>query len=255
MSWIAVAVVGGSILGGAIQGNAAESAASTQAGAAEQAAQIGQQEFQTITQQESPFMQGGYGALGALEYGLGIGPQTAPATTSTLGITGPSGGSSIPIGSYSGSLYGGYPNGWATVGQGMPNGPQYSTPVGAAGTGLGYGSLLAPFNASMMQQYSPAYQFQKQQGLQGVLNSDATSVGALSGAASKDLIDFNQGLANTAFANAFGQYQTQQGNIYQRLAGLTQLGQAAAANTGQQGTALTGQIGQSITNEIGRAHV
>jgi hypothetical protein len=95
---------------------------------------------------------------------------------------------------------------------------------------------------------SPAYQFQMQQGQQGVLNQDASGQGALSGSALKDLIGYNQGYANTAFNNAFNQYQTQQGNIYNRLAGVATLGQNAAANTGAQGTALAGNIAQSVSN-------
>jgi len=103
-----------------------------------------------------------------------------------------------------------------------------------------------------MQQYSPAYKFQLQQGQQGVLNQDAAAYGGESGAALKDLTSFNQNYANTAFNSAFNQYQTQQGNTYSRLAGISQLGQAAATNTGQQGTALAGQAAQSATN-IGTA--
>ena len=80
------------------------------------------------------------------------------------------------------------------------------------------------------------------------MNADSSSQGALFGAALKDLIGYNQNYANTAFGNAFNQYQTQQGNIYSRLAGLTQLGQASAANTGQQGTALAGAAGQAAQN-------
>jgi hypothetical protein len=99
-----------------------------------------------------------------------------------------------------------------------------------------------------MRQYSPAYQFQMQQGRQGVLNQDATGQGAQSGAALKDLIGYNQGYANTAFNNAFNQYQTQQGNVYNRLMGVAQLGQNAAANTGQQGTALAGQAAGAAQN-------
>jgi hypothetical protein len=195
---VAAAIGGAAIAGGLISSQGAQSAANTQAGAAENAQQISLNEFNTITGQEKPFMQAGYGAQSALNYGLGIGPKTG----------------------------------------------------GAAG--MGYGSLLQPFTEQQFKQYSPAYQFQQQQGMQGVLNQDASSQGAESGAASKDLINYNQGLANTAFNNAFNQYQTQQGNIYQRLAGVAQLGQNAAANTGQQGTALAGQAAQSATN-IGSA--
>jgi len=200
MTWVGVAVGGASLIGGLFSANASKQAASEQANAANQAAQLGYKEFQTITGQEKPYMQAGYENLSALDYLLGVGSKGAAHSP-------------------------------------------------AAG---GYGSLLQPFTAQYMKQYSPAYQFQLQQGQQGVLNQNAPSQGALSGAALKDLLSYNQNYANTAFNNAFNQYQTQQGNTYNRLAGIAQLGQTAAANTGQQGTALTGQIGQSLTN-IGTA--
>lgn len=199
LGWAAGITAVAGLAGSAIQAGAAGSAASEQAGAAENAQQIAENEFNTITQQESPFMQGGYGAESQLNYLLGNG---APgSTTSNAG---------------------------------------------------GYGSLLQPFTAQYMQQYSPAYQFQLQQGQQGVLNQDAASQGALSGSALKDLIGYNQNYANTAYNNAFNQYQTQQGNAYSRLSGIAQLGQNAASNTGQQGTALAGSAAQSATN-IGTA--
>lgn len=203
MPWGFAAAAIGTIAGGAISAGGAESAAQTQAGAAEQAQQISENEFNTITGQEQPWMTSGLGAQSQLNYLLGTG----------------------------------------TPGQGQT--------AASSGSG-GYGSLLTPFTAQNMQQYSPAYQFQLQQGQQGVLNQDASAQGSLSGASLKDLIGYNQNYANTAYNNAFNQYQTQQGNIYSRLAGVSQLGQAAAANTGQQGTALAGQAAQSATN-IGTA--
>lgn len=211
--WAAAAIVGGAALAGsAISASAAGSAASEQAGAAENAQQISENEFNTITQQESPYMEAGYGAQSQLNYLLGIG---APGTQSS------------------------------TAGAGTPG-------TASSSTGGGYGSLLQPFTAQYMQQYSPAYQFQLQQGQQGVLNGDAAGQGALSGAALKDLTSYNQNYANTAYNNAFNQYQTQLGNTYSRLSGVAQLGQNAAANTGQQGTTLAGQAAQSATN-IGTA--
>ena len=136
------------------------------------------------------------------------------------------------------------------LGEGNANNAQYS---GVNQTLGGFGSLNAPFTADTMKQYSPAYQFQMQQGQQGVLNQDAGSVGAESGAALKDLTSFNQNYANTAFSNAFNQYTTQQNNTYNRLYSLAGLGQNAASNTGAQGTALAGQSAQSAQN-IGNAY-
>lgn len=115
-------------------------------------------------------------------------------------------------------------------------------------TGSGYGSLLQPFTLDTFKKMSPAYKFQLQQGQQGVLNGEASGQGALSGAALKDLTSYNQQFANTAWDNAFNQYQTQQGNIYTRLANIANLGQNAASGTGQNGANLAGSTAQSITN-------
>ena len=191
MSWVAVAVGGAAVIGGAISASGAKSAANTQAQSAANAQQISENEFNTITGQEQPFMNSGYAAQSQLNQDMGIG--------------------------------------------------------GDNGSG-GYGSLTAPFTAQNFKQLSPAYQFQQQQGMQGVLNGDSSGQGALSGATSKDLIGYNQNLANTSFNNAFNQYQTQNQNVYNRLSGIAQLGQNAASNTGQQGTALAGQAAQSATN-------
>jgi hypothetical protein len=191
----AAGIAAAGVVGAGIGAYGAESAASTQAGAAENAQQISENEFNTITGQEEPFMQAGQAALPSLESGLGIG--------------------------------------------GNPNAP-------------GYGSLTAPFTAQNFQQLSPAYNFQLQQGQQGVLNQDASGAGSLSGSALKDLTNYNQAQANTSFNNAFNQYQTQQGNIFSRLSGIAWLGSSAAANLGAQGTTLAGQQAQSAQN-IGTA--
>lgn len=220
MTWVAVGVGGVALVGGIVESNASKNAANTQAGAAENAQGISQKEFQTITQQEQPFMQGGYGAENELNYLLG-----------NRGAFGQMGDNK---------------NGTPTFGQ-----AEFNQDQNALGNNA-FGSLLKPFNAQDWKQLSPAYNFQRQQGMQGTLNSDASGMGAMSGAAQKDLMGFNQGLANTSFNNAFNMYQTQQGNIYDRLSGIAQLGQNAASNTGQQGTALAGQAAQSATN-IGTA--
>ena len=180
--WAAVAIGGASLISGVIGANAAGSAASQQAAAAQNAQNIGLQEFNTITGQQQPFMNAGYGALGQLNYLLGQG----------------------------------------TPGTGGASGTAASSSAG------GYGSLLSPFTAQTMAEYSPAYNFQMQQGRQGVLNGDAAGTGVLSGAAQKDLMGYNQNFANTAFNNAFNQYQAQQGNIYSRLSGVANLGQNVA---------------------------
>jgi len=221
VSWVGVAVGGASLISGLLGSDASQEAAAQQAAAANRALDISSNEFNTITGQESPYVQSGYGAQGQLNYLLGIGTPGTAGRPGTGGLTGANG---------------------------TPGAFMGTAPTAASSTAGGYGSLLKPFDTTDWQQLSPAYNFQKQQGIQGVLNGAAAGQGALSGSAYKDLIDYNQNAANTSFNNAFNQYQTQQGNIYQRLAGVSQLGQAAAADTGQQGTALAGQAAQSATN-------
>jgi hypothetical protein len=112
-----------------------------------------------------------------------------------------------------------------------------------------YGSLTKPFDVEEFYKYQdPGYWFRLQQGTQGLQNSAAAQSGALSGAALKDLLTFNQDSASQEYGNAFNRYQTQQGNIFSRLSDIAHLGQNAAAGVGAQGTQLAGQAGQAISN-------
>jgi hypothetical protein len=109
-------------------------------------------------------------------------------------------------------------------------------------------TLNAPIDNTNWQRYmSPAYQFQLEQGRQALQNSQAASDGALSGAALKSLIRYNQDYANNGFQSAFNNYQTQNQNIYNRLAGLAQLGQNAASNTGMTGAGMASGIANTVT--------
>jgi hypothetical protein len=122
------------------------------------------------------------------------------------------------------------------------------SPTATTSSAGGYGSLNAPFTEDTFQHYSPAYQFQLQQGQQGVLNSDSSSQGALSGAALKDLTSYNQNYAGTAFNNAFNQYQTQNQNVYNRLSGIANLGESASTSGATGSTAFSSGIAQSTQN-------
>ena len=112
-----------------------------------------------------------------------------------------------------------------------------------------YGSFSKPFTVEDFYNYAdPGYAFQLQQGTQALQNSAAANSGALSGAALKDLLKYNQDYAGTAYNDAFNRYQTQQGNIFSRLSSLATLGQNAAAGAGATGANLVGQAGQAISN-------
>lgn len=252
MSAVAAAVVaGGAIIGSVISSSAAGHAADQQAQSAQNAQNLQQSMFNQTTQNESPFLQAGIGATSNLNYLLGIGSPDQGGTSSGQGpvAQGGQGRSGFDPSSGWGIGAGGAMSrnlmaapGMATATQGMAPG------VTAAQAGGGFGSLNAPFSADMMKQYSPAYQFQMQQGQQGVLNQSAGASGALSGAALKDLTSFNQNYANTAFNNAFGQYQTQQNNTFSRLSDIAHLGQGAASNQATGASSFAGSIGNSAQN-------
>jgi hypothetical protein len=220
-------------------------AASTQADAANNSTAAQQQMYQQTAANEAPYRSAGSAATSELQYLLGIGPD--PSAQSYAPVTGGSGGG------YSNTMYSdGVPaRFFAGGGAAGDRGGGRMTNGGNAATGThsgGYGSLLKQFDINTFHQMSPAYRFGLQQGQQGVLNGEEANMGALSGAAQKDLMAFNQGYADNAFNNAFNQYQTQQGNIYQRLGGLAQLGQAAASNQATGASSFANGIGQSMTN-------
>ena len=165
MPWgIAIGAAVG-LAGSAMQAGAASDAANAQASASENAQAISQQEFNTITAQNAPYMQSGYGALSALDYGLGITPQTAtggnPNAAPINGYDPSSGYQISPYGGVSQFIPGGGMGGLGGSRIPISNQPAQGSPKTG---GLGFGSLTKPFDASDWQKLSPASTFPLQQG-------------------------------------------------------------------------------------------
>jgi hypothetical protein len=111
------------------------------------------------------------------------------------------------------------------------------------------GSLVSNFTpAAYLANQDPGYAFQLNQGTSALQNSQAANSGALSGAALKGLMAYNQDYASTGYQNAFNRWQSQQSNIYSRLMGLAGLGENAAAQAGNTATSFGQQIGSNITS-------
>jgi hypothetical protein len=91
----------------------------------------------------------------------------------------------------------------------------------------------------------PGYGFQLQQGGQAVRNADTASGGALGGAAVKDLMSFNSGLAAQGYQNAYNRWMGTNNSIFSRLSNIAGLGQASANNTAAAGTTLAGNAGSA----------
>lgn len=90
---------------------------------------------------------------------------------------------------------------------------------------------------------TPGYQFALTQGLKATQNSAAARGLGTSGAALKGAATFATGLADNTYQNQFGNAVTNQTNAYNRLKGLVDTGENAAAGTGVAATTAAGQIG------------
>ncbi len=100
---------------------------------------------------------------------------------------------------------------------------------------------VAPFTPSMLTQ-DPSYQWRLGQG-ENALLANASKLGGLdSGATRASLLGYGQGLASTEYQNAFNRYNSNQTNVYNRLANL--------AGSGQNAAVQQGGFGQSTANNI-----
>ena len=106
-------------------------------------------------------------------------------------------------------------------------------------------ALTTPFTAQALNSYlAPNYNFQLAQGEGQIQNAGAP--GGMTGNTLAGLQSFAQNYAGNAYQNAFNNYQTQQGNIYQRLGSLAQLGQASATGAASGAPTFAGGISQTI---------
>jgi hypothetical protein len=111
----------------------------------------------------------------------------------------------------------------------------------------GYGSLTKGFTpADYLANQDPGYQFQLQTGENAIQSRAAATGSAIGGAALKDLNNFAQGTAATGYQSAFDRYQTQNSNVYARLAGLAGIGQASANNSAAAGTSFGQSAGSNM---------
>lgn len=88
---------------------------------------------------------------------------------------------------------------------------------------------------TMQMQMDPGYQFRLLQGQDAVQNSMAARGGALSGNALKALTEYGQNFASNEY-----------GNVYNRLAGLANTGQATAQNIGAFGQNTANTVGNNL---------
>lgn len=122
----------------------------------------------------------------------------------------------------------------------------------AAGKSEDYGDLAKPFSLEDFHT-DPGYGFLQSEGEQaikraGVLNSGRTL---------KALMRFNTGLADQSYNTAYGRYNTDQGNLFNRLFAISNQGQNTSVGAGNQviaGANATGNIVTGTANTLGNLY-
>lgn len=93
---------------------------------------------------------------------------------------------------------------------------------------------------------TPGYQFNLTQGLKATQNSAAARGLGVSGAALKGASTFATGLADSTYQNQFNNANTNQTNAYNRLKGLIDTGESAAAGQGVVGASTGANIASTV---------
>lgn len=107
-------------------------------------------------------------------------------------------------------------------------------------------SLTAPVSMTEADlQKTPGYQFNLNQGLKSVQNSNAARGLGISGAALKGAASYATGLADSTYQNQFNNAITNKNLTYNMLAGQQTLGENAAAGVGNAGISTGNAIGQN----------
>lgn len=285
MSFGIVATVGGTLIGGMMAADASEDAARTQAAAGDRATEAQERQYERQLALQEPWRQAGMSGLNALLQYTGLVTPEQVRAGLTPGGT-PAGNPAAPMqqpqATYPGAgpqiLGGGgvtdvqtyrdehgrpwyvTPGGTHVMGAppqqqagapGLPVRaelpPAAQTPaVPAAMIGSAqFGSLLRPFSAADFQA-DPGMAFRQEQGEQGLRRAALASGGTGSGKYLKDAMRFNSGLASQEYGAAENRYRAAQGDVFNRLAAIAGIGQAAT----NASTAAAGQFGSQIAGNI-----
>jgi hypothetical protein len=124
--------------------------------------------------------------------------------------------------------------------------------VGGDSTSGDYGSLLKKFSSSDLANdpvYNSGLQFGLDQGT-GAINQRALQSGGYdSGATLKALTQYANDYGSTKANDAYNRYNTDQSNVYNRLAGISGAGQTATNQVQSAGTNMANQVSNSLTDQ------
>ena len=230
----------GSIASGIIGSNAAGQAAGQQTSALNNATGLQQKMFSTINGNNGPFLNSGIAANDLLSVYLGTAGNTPISSAQVY---------TPQFQSMAAPIYASYgvsgPGQSAAADQAADTAYQQAQQVSNA-SNPNYGSLLQPFtSADLTANLAPNYAFSLHQGQTATTNAANLAGGAVSGNALKALDDYTQNYAQGAYQQAYQNYNTNQGNIYNRLSGAITTGQNSANQVGTAGTQLANGMAQT----------
>lgn len=217
MSWIAAAVAGAAVIGSVAsssaadkQQEAADKAAELQLQMAREANELQQGFYDQAQANQSPWLQSGGMANAALSGALGLGTEFKDQ--------------------------GGFDE----------NGVRR---YGASGSEMNatsdkFAGMLSGNFGDKDFTTDPSYQWRLEQGQKALEQSASARGGLLTGQAAADITNYGQNAASQEYQNAFGRYQTEQTNLYNRLIGVSTQGQNTAVQQGAQGL----QAGANMAN-------
>lgn len=108
-------------------------------------------------------------------------------------------------------------------------------------------SLWHKFDATDLNaNISPGYQFALDQGNRATMNAANVTGGGFSGNTLKAISDYNIGAAQQGYQQAYENYNTNQGNIFNRLASIAGFGQTANAQSAGSAPGFANAIGGNI---------
>jgi hypothetical protein len=279
--WVAGAALAGTVGGALLSSGASKDAAKTQLQGTQEATASQERMLDKQIALQEPWRQAGISGLNALLQYMGLPGQSVagaaggPVARSTMmGV--PAAGTdaagqpmtleqyaasrglgSIPLlnginlggGSYAPWLAG-YPGAGAAA-PGAPAGGTATAPAPSIPPGQ-FGSLLKPFSMADYQA-DPGYQFRVSQGEQGLTRAAMATHSLNSGKYLKDAMRFNSGLGSQEYGAAYGRYNTDQTNAFNRLASVAGLGQQATAGA-QIGSNILGGANALAAGQVGSAN-
>lgn len=244
--------IGGSLAGSAIQGMGAKSAAKAQQKAADQQIALQREIYDDTTQRYAPFYDSGTNALAAYNYELGLGPRP------TFGGTAPQIETVVTPGSAT-ALQGAAPFGrmfgtraedrnayQAMVNRRNPQSAPSTTAYNVGGNSfatLEEAQAWANANKTGGAAYggfqkTPGYDFRLNEGLDAIQAGAAARGGLYSGAAMKALQQHGQDYATSEYTPYLN-----------RLAGMTDMGSAAAGNMANAGANMGAGVGSALASK------